>query len=186
MNLQQWRKSKARKRLGVGMTIALPLLLLGFTMQIVIGSFNTVNTRTGKPGAGTGNQQLMNDPNQEVTGGIASVGGVNGLGAPMNGNGGVSGSVIKGSSADPKAISKLGVTVIDFDGKTMVFEYFGIKITGHLSASMQTKWAGSSDLEPGKMAVLYVREKQLYDGLQATDGVTADIGEIVFIEARAN
>ena len=90
MNLQQWRKSKARKRLGVGMTIALPLLLLGFTMQIVIGSFNTVNTRTGKPGAGTGNQQLMNDPNQEVTGGIASVGGVNGLGAPMNGNGGVS------------------------------------------------------------------------------------------------
>ena len=51
---------------------------------------------------------------------------------------------------------------------------------------MQTKWKGSAKLAPGKMAVLYVREKQLYDGLEATDGETADIGEIVFIEARAN
>jgi hypothetical protein len=36
------------------------------------------------------------------------------------------------------------------------------------------------------MAVLYVKEKQTYDGLQASDGKTADIGEIVYIEARAN
>ena len=186
MNRQEWRKSKARKRLGVAMTVLLPLALLGFSIQIVVGSFNTVNTKSGKPGPGTGSQQLMNDPNQEVTGGIANVGGVNGLGGPMNGNGGVSGSIVKGSSANPKAISKLGVTIIEFDGKTLVFDYFKIKITGHLSADMQAKWKGSTKLAPGKMAVLYVREKQLYDGLEATDGETADIGEIVFIEARAN
>ena len=186
MNRQEWRKSKARKRLSVGMTIALPALLLIFAGQIVLGSFNTVNTKSGKPGAGTGNHQLMNDPNQEVTGGIANVGGVNGLGGPMNGNGGVSGSVIKGSSANPKAITKLGVTIVDFDGKTLVFDYFKIRITGHLSTEMQTKWAGSTKLATGKMAVLYVREKQLYDGLQATDGATADIGEVVYIEARDN
>lgn len=186
MNRQQWRKSKARKNLSLAMTIGLPLLLVGFAAQIVIGSFHTVNARTGKPGPGTGSEQLMNDPNQEVTGGIANVGGVSGLNGPMNGNGGVSGSVVKGSSANPKAITKLGVTVVSFDGKALVFEYFKIKITGHLTAEMQKKWSGSPDLTPGKMAVLYVKEKQTYDGLQATDGKTADIGEILYLEARAN
>ena len=186
MNRQQWRKSKARKNLSLAMTIGLPLLLVGFAAQIVIGSFHTVNTRTGKPGPGTGSQQLMNDPNQEVTGGIANVGSVSGLNGPMNGNGGVSGSVVKGSSANPKAITKLGVTVVSFDGKTLVFDYFGIKITGHLTPDMQKKWKGSPELAPGKTAVLYVKEKQLYDGLDASYGKPADIGEIVDIEARAN
>ena len=186
MNRQQWRKSKVRKNLGLAMTLGLPLILLGFAGQIVVGSFNTVNSQTGKSGPDSGGGQLMNDPNQEVTGGIVSLGGVSGLGGQINGNGGVSGSVVRGSSASPKAITKLGVTVVSFDGKTLVFEYFKIKITGHLSAKMQKKWSGSPDLAPGKMAVLYVKEKQTYEGLQATDGKTADIGEIVYIEARAN
>ncbi|NDH66133.1 MAG: hypothetical protein EBY26_07175, partial [Microbacteriaceae bacterium] len=88
--------------------------------------------------------------------------------------------------ASPKAITKLGVTLVSFDGKTLVFEYFKIKITGHLTADMQKKWKGSPELAPGKMAVIYVKEKQTYDGLQASDGKTADIGEIVYLEARAN
>ena len=186
MNRQQWRKSKARKNLGLVMTLGLPLVLVGFAAQIVIGSFHTVNLKTGKSGPGTGSQQLMNDPNQEVTGGIANVGGVSGLNGPMNGNGGVSGSVVRGSSVDPTAVTKLGVTVISLDGKSLVFDYFGIKITGHLTAGMQKKWKGSAELEPGKTAVLVVKEKQLYDGLDASDGKTADFGEIVDIEARAN
>ncbi|MEY2673480.1 MAG: hypothetical protein RLZZ514_45, partial [Actinomycetota bacterium] len=119
MNKQQWMASKARKRINMSLRLGLPLLALAFAAQIVIGSFSTVPTGA-RPGSETGGQQLMNDPNQEVTGGIANVGGVNGLGGPMNGNGGVSGSVVKGSSANPKAITKLGVTILDFDGKKLV------------------------------------------------------------------
>jgi hypothetical protein len=185
MNKQQWMASKARKRINMSLRLGLPLLALAFAAQIVIGSFSTVPTEA-RPGSQTGGQQLMNDPNQEVTGGIANVGGVNGLGGPMNGNGGVSGSVVRGSSANPKAITKLGVTILDFDGKKLVFEYFDIRITGHLSPEMVTKWKDSPELAPEKMAVLYVREKSAFEGLEATDGETADIGEIVFIEARAN
>jgi hypothetical protein len=51
---------------------------------------------------------------------------------------------------------------------------------------MVTKWKDSPELAPEKMAVLYVREKSAFEGLEATDGETADIGEIVFIEARPN
>ncbi len=185
MNKQQWMASQARKRINMSLRLGLPLLALAFAAQIVIGSFSSVPTGV-RPGAETGGQQQMNDPNQEVTGGIANVGGVNGLGGQMNGNGGVSGNVVKGSSADPKAITKLGVTVLEFDGKTLVFDYFDIRITGHLSTEIAPKWKNSPDLEPGKMAVLYVREKAAFEGLEATDGETADIGEIVFIEARAN
>jgi hypothetical protein len=185
MNNQQWMASQARKRINMSLRLGLPLLALAFAAQIVIGSFNTVPTGA-RPGSETGGQQLMNDPNQEVTGGIANVGGVNGLGGQMNGNGGVSGTVVRGSSADPKAITKLGVTILDFDGKTLVFDYFDIRITGHLSPEMVTKWKDSPELAPEKMAVLYVREKFAFEGLEATDGETADIGEIVFIEARPN
>lgn len=186
MNRQQWRKSALRKRINLGLKLGLPVILFAFAVQVVIGGFHTVNTRTGKPGAGpnTGSQQLMNDPNQEVTGGIAIIGSVSGVNGQTNGNGGVSGTVVKGSSADPKSITKLGVTVIAFDGKDLVFEYFDIKITGHLSPELQKKWKNSSKLDAGKMAVIYAKEVQVFDGLQASDGNTADIGEIVRIEPR--
>jgi hypothetical protein len=186
MNRQQWRKSKARKNLGLAMTLGLPLILLGFAGQIVVGSFNTVNSQTGKSGPDSGGGQLMNDPNQEVTGGILSLGGVSGLGGQINGNGGVSGSVARGSSVDPNAVTKLGVTVISFDGKTLVFDYLGIKITGHLTSKMQKAWSGSTQLNEGESVVLFAKEEQVYDGLDASDGETADIGEVVFIEAPTN
>jgi predicted signal transduction protein with EAL and GGDEF domain len=185
MNRQEWRKSKARKRLNLGLTLGLSVVLFGFAIQVVIGSFHTVNTRTGKvgPGADTGSQQLMNDPNQEVTGGLANVGSVSGVNGQTNGNGGVSGTVVQGSKANPKSITKLGVTVIDFDGKKLVFEYFGIRITGHLTSEAQAK---VKNIKPGQMAVIYAKEGQVFDGLQASDGKTADIGEIVHVELRAN
>lgn len=183
MNKQQWMASQARKRINMSLRLGLPLLALAFAAQIVIGSFSTVPTGA-RPGSGMGGQQQMNDPNQEVTGGIANVGGVNGLGGPMNGNGGVSGTVVRGSSADPKAITKLGVTVLEFDGKTLVFDYFGIRITGHLSPAMVSKWQDSPDLALDKVAVLFVREKATFDGIEMSDGKTADIGEILFIETR--
>ncbi len=185
MNKQQWMASKARKRINMSLRLGLPLLALAFAAQIVIGSFNTVPTGA-RPGSETGGQQQMNDPNQEVTGGIANVGGVNGLGGPMNGNGGVSGSVVKGSSANPKAITKMGATIIEFDGKTLVFDYFGIRITGHLSPAMVTKWKDSPELVADKLVVLYVREQAVVDGFEKSDGVTADIGDILKIEASSN
>jgi hypothetical protein len=80
----------------------------------------------------------------------------------------------------------MGATIIEFDGKTLVFDYFGIRITGHLSPAMVTKWKDSPELVADKLVVLYVREQAVVDGFEKSDGVTADIGDILKIEASSN
>jgi len=51
---------------------------------------------------------------------------------------------------------------------------------------MQKAWSGSTQLNEGESVVLFAKEEQVYDGLDASDGETADIGEVVFIEAPTN
>ena len=178
--IRWWRNSKVSRYVKYGAMILLPLMAFGFAVQVVVAGVRASAVDESKRPMG-GNGQLMNDPNQEVSGGIANPGGVGGLGAPINGNGGVSGSVGRGSMAGMNSNSSAGVTFISSSGDQIVFNYFDILCTGKLSteASAQLKKLAPSKGDTIKVVMM---QKSVEDGLAASDGKTAEVGVVLKVE----
>lgn len=160
--------------------ILLPLLAFGFAIQVVVAGVRASAVgESNRPMTGGG--QLMNDPNQEVSGGLANPGSLSSIGGQINGNGGVSGSVGRGSMTDMKSTTSAGVTFISSDANKIVFNYFDIICAGELSDEAKEQLAKLSPSR-GDTIKLVMSQTAYEDGLAASDGKTANVGVIVSVE----
>ena len=178
--IKWWLNSKARKYSKYALLVGIPVVLFGFAIQIVIAG--VTSHAVDEKRAGT-SSKLMNDPNQEVTGGIANVGGVNGLGAPMSAtSGGYSGSSGRGTATDISAVTAIAVEVTKIDGHSITFVYFDIACTGKLTDAAVASLKNVTSSKPGTELKLTVNKAEIQAGLKASNGKTANLGDVLLVQ----
>jgi hypothetical protein len=177
--IKWWLNSNARKYSKYFFILGVPVLLFGFAIQVVVAGVTSHAVDEKMAGSSS---KMMNDPNQEVTGGIASVGGVGALGASMSAtSGGHSGSSSKGSSADITPFTTVSVQLTSSNGDQIKFVYFDIACTGKLSPEGLTSLKLLTKLKPGQPLTLTVNKAELESGLKASNGKTANLGTVLLV-----
>lgn len=178
--IKWWLNSKARKYSKYVFVVGIPLVLFGFAVQIVFAGITSHAVDEARAGT---NSKLMNDPNQEVTGGIASVGGVGALGASTSAtSGGYSGSAGRGTATEISAVTDIAVSLIKIDGKTITFDYFDIICSGKLTDAAVASLKNVTSTKTGSELKLTVNKAQIQDGLKASNGKTANLGDVLLVQ----
>ena len=178
--IKWWLNSKARKYSKYVFLVGIPVVLFGFGIQIVVAGITSHAVDEAKAGTSS---KLMNDPNQEVTGGIANVGGVSGLGAPMSAtSGGYSGSSGRGTATDISAVTAIAVELTSIDGNQIRFVYFDIACTGKLTTDAVASLKSVTSIKPGTELKLTVNKSEIQSGLKASNGKTANLGTVLLVQ----
>jgi hypothetical protein len=178
--IKWWLTSKARKYSKYFFMLGVPVLLFGFAIQVVVAGVTSHAVDEKMSGNGS---KMMNDPNQEVTGGIASVGGVGALGSSMSAtSGGHSGASGKGSSADITPLTTVSVQLTAINGDQIKFVYFDIACTGKLTSEALTSLKPLNKVTPGQPLTLTVNKAELERGLKASNGKTANLGSVLLVQ----